>query len=238
MKTPRLPHGARARGFTLIELLVVISIIAILAGFALPVFTSAQKRGRLADSLNNARQCGTALKMYASDHDGSYPYYTDTDDASTKVSSSNAAFETLMPKYSTSKVIFANKTSAWCKGAPSANTSDSTTQYKLLNGQCDWTYVAGLSDTSDPRWPLMATAFAPGGSYTYAKQTSQKGGVWAGTDAIVVLVDHSVKQISDLKDNGTTTFIKRPDRPTENMFTKTDDWLAGETIEILDPMGG
>jgi prepilin-type N-terminal cleavage/methylation domain-containing protein len=236
MKTPRLPRDARNRGFTLIELLVVISIIAILAGFALPVFTSAQKRGRLTDSLNNAKQISTALKMYANDREGSYPLLSNPDDPSTTVSNSNAALETLMPKYSSNKTIFINKTSAWCKqvGGAAANAAN---QYQLLQGQCDWAYVAGLNETADPRWPLLATAFAPGGR-DYVKQPSQRGGVWGGSDAIVVFVDHSAKTISDLKDNGNTTFIKRPDLPTANMFQPDTDWLAGDGIRVLEPMGG
>ena len=80
MKTPRPTSGARTQGFTLIELLVVISIIAILAGFAMPVFSNAQKNGRITDTLNNAKQTSTALKMYAGDHEGAYPYTTEAAD--------------------------------------------------------------------------------------------------------------------------------------------------------------
>ena len=181
MKTPRPTSGARTQGFTLIELLVVISIIAILAGFAMPVFSNAQKNGRITDTLNNAKQTSTALKMYAGDHDGNYPMYTNPDDPSTIVSSSNAAFQILMPRYSASKAIFANKNSAWCKSA-TATVASSTNQYIVQANECDWTYVGGLSETDDSRWPLMATAFAPG-TKTYKKSTSQKGGVWGATDA-------------------------------------------------------
>ena len=239
MKIPRHTGPAHRGGFTLIELLVVISIIAILAGFALPVFTQAQKKGRITNSLNNAKQCSTALKMYAGDHDGTYPYSSNPDDTAAAVTSSNGAFELLMPKYSSNKAIFVEKNSAWCNATGSAGgTADSSNQYKLLQNQCDWAYVLGLSETADSRWPLMATAFAPGGQ-TYSKQASKKGGVWGGTDAIVVYVDHSAKQVSE--PTGMTTgdapYIKRPDKPTANMFTKESDWLDGDTVKVLEPLG-
>ena len=237
MKTPRFRKGSRTEGFTLIELLVVISIIAILAGFALPVFTSAQKKGRITDTLNNAKQTSTALKMYAGDHEGSYPFYTDPADTSTAVTTSNGALELLMPRYSSSKAIFANKNSAWCK-ATGVAAADSTNQYKLLKGQCDWAYVGGLSETDDSRFPLIGTAFKEG-AVTYLKSTSKPGGVWGATDAVVVFVDHSAKVISELATPGEDgAFIKRPDKPAANMFEKdtTGGWLDGDNVKILGPI--
>ena len=237
MKTPQLRTGARTQGFTLIELLVVISIIAILAGFALPVFSNAQKKGRISDTVNNAHQIALSVKMYAGDHDGNYPYLKNPDDSSTGVATSNEAFELLMPRYLNNKVIFANKSSAWCKTGTKVPAS-STNEYKVLAGECDWSYVGGLSENADPRWPMLATAFAPG-TQTYKKATSAKGGVWGATDAVLVTVDGSAKPASDLANAGQDgAYIKRPDISTPtNMFTKDTDWLAGDTVKILEPMG-
>ena len=61
------------RAFTLIELLVVIAIIAILAAILFPVFAQAKKAAKSVVSLSNAKQIGTAEKIYLNDYDDAYP---------------------------------------------------------------------------------------------------------------------------------------------------------------------
>ncbi|MFZ4482747.1 MAG: type II secretion system protein [Chthoniobacterales bacterium] len=53
--------------FTLIELLVVISIIAILASFAVPAVNGALKKGQMTGVLNNARQLTLATQTMSID---------------------------------------------------------------------------------------------------------------------------------------------------------------------------
>src|ERR1044071_6580448 len=62
-----LPRGRR-RAFTLIELLVVIAIIAILAALLLPALTRAKAQGHKSTCLNNLRQMGFSLLMYANEN--------------------------------------------------------------------------------------------------------------------------------------------------------------------------
>jgi len=67
-----LPRAKRA--FTLIELLVVIAIIAILAAILFPVFAQARESARKATCINNMKQIGLGLLMYASDYEETLPW--------------------------------------------------------------------------------------------------------------------------------------------------------------------
>ena len=61
------------RGFTLIELLVVISIISLMMGITLPVFSRVRRQARTMLSMSNQRQIASAMNLYASDHNERYP---------------------------------------------------------------------------------------------------------------------------------------------------------------------
>ena len=60
-------------GFTLIELLVVISIIALLISIILPALSAVKDRVKDGVCLNNLKQIGTAVMVYANEYDQLIP---------------------------------------------------------------------------------------------------------------------------------------------------------------------
>ena len=208
-------------GFTLIELLVVISIIALLAGIALPVYTQVQERGAQTKDLSNAKQIGLGLKLYASDHDGQFPVVAGAGTA-------NEAFAQLIPQYVPTEKIFYLAKSKWTPNVPDevfgteADGSPSATN--LATGENNFAYVNNLTDTSNPNFPLLADGFVTGSPGTYTRDETAKGGVWKGKKAIVVRADLSANVE---KCNNAFKVIGKTGAAAEgDIFASSATWLS------------
>jgi prepilin-type N-terminal cleavage/methylation domain-containing protein len=180
--------------FTLIELLVVISIIAVLASIALPVFTSVQERGFQTKDLSNAKQLALACKLYAGDHDGLFPDkegdVAPPQPALSGASKSNQAFANLVPNYLPSEKLFYLAKSAWSPNIPDEKMTAEADRCEASSN--NYAYEMGLTEVSNPSFPLVADAPATGGaSASYSTTPTAKGGVWKGKRAIVVRCDMS-----------------------------------------------
>ena len=64
--------GGLVTGYLSVVLLVI-TVISLLAGIALPVFGEVRERGNQTKALSNAKQIGTACKIYAAKNDGKFP---------------------------------------------------------------------------------------------------------------------------------------------------------------------
>jgi prepilin-type N-terminal cleavage/methylation domain-containing protein len=73
----------RKQAFTLIELLVVIAIIIILCAFLLPAISAAKERAKRIVCVNNLKQIGDALTLFANDY-GKYPWRVQPEDGGSR----------------------------------------------------------------------------------------------------------------------------------------------------------
>jgi len=174
----------RNQAFTLIELLVVITIIAILAGLAVPAYTIVQRIANQNKGVSNARQVILAMKLFAKDHSSQYPDTVPNPVTGSLAQNANDAFRYMIQeKCAPDERIF---------GCPSGYNPDGTIGLSpnygnaLLPGENHWAMTAGQTDTTvgsmplvfenpaSPSWPPlwnadMAGKIAPGRTWADGK---------------------------------------------------------------------
>jgi prepilin-type N-terminal cleavage/methylation domain-containing protein len=215
-----------AGAFTLIELLVVISIIALLAGIAVPVYQKAIMSGQQASALQSARQIGMALHACADDQGGVYISGT-ANSYGQPIKTSNDAFRSLVPTYLDNEQVFVVPGSK--DGPMTDNKMDPFTEI-LKPGENHYAYVSGLTETSSSLWPLVVDGGNSNGDYTTVQ--GDLGGVWKGTKAIVINTDCSAHMIP-LLGPSTARYIPRFDDPTQDEMQISA--YMGDMVQLLEP---
>ena len=225
--------------FTLIELLVVISIIAILAGIALPAFSQVQVRGKQTKDLSNAKQVYLACKLFATDNNGLYPNMDGQVSPNTAISgngsgiSANEVYACLFPNYLTTEDIFYQAyPGGWCSVVPNNNIA--TAANILPAGTNNFGYMFGLTDTSNPNYPLI---FDAPNTATTQYPTTGKGGLWNGAKAVMVFCDGhgGVMNVDPTSMNvlGNTGQATTADVLTPTSATPA--WMSATTNSVLYP---
>lgn len=73
MSRGRIHHRHHASAVSVVEMLIAIAILAVLVALILPVVNSMRDKAHVAGCLNNLRQIGMGIQLYANDHDGFLP---------------------------------------------------------------------------------------------------------------------------------------------------------------------
>ncbi len=189
--------------------------------------------GAQATALGRAHQIGMGLKIFAADNEGNFPRAGLPEMQGAEVKDSNAAFAVLFPECLTDETLFGNPLSAYQTRPPDNVTDPSYTGKPgktLEPGENVYSYVAGLTDKSDPLAPLVADG--TDGTGHYRTDPKQRGGVWKGRQAIVIHVDDS-GSLETLTGPDDARYIPR--HGGEDKANLLDVSSLGPDVRLLDP---
>ena len=223
-------YNRSRQGFTLIELLVVITIIAILAGLAVPAFNGVQEKARLMQGSNNARQILITLKSYAGDNNGNYP---DSDKAE-QPQTANDAFRLLFKRgLMDDERAF---TAAASPYEPDNNIGEAPNYEEALKaGENHWAMVKGLSDSASGNAPLVFENPTSGGGWppmwncNVAGQ-KKEGRAWKSGKIIIGRNDGSVNGETLEATKGDSVGLKQIANG-KDLFTQFSE--QGEFLDVM-----
>lgn len=230
------------QGFTLIELLVVITIIAILAGLALPTFTKIQEKGNMTKAISNCRQIITVLRIYSSDNNGNYPDAVSSSDTGAGgdpggggSQNSNDVFRRLFIAAAIdNEGIFGCPSSR--DGNPDGNIGTSPGYDEAVKpGENHWAMTAGLSDSASGTYPIVyenpsAGAWPEPTWNADAAGTGALGRTWSGGKVIIGMNDSSVNTEATITAKGSGLQLKgKGGNNAPNVFKQNESTGSGSS---------
>lgn len=223
----------RNHAFTLIEMLVVITIIAILAGLAVPAYTLVQRIAQQNRGVSNARQVILAMKLFSKDHSSQYPDTVPNPVTGGLAQNANDAFRYMIQeKCAPDERIF---------GCPAGYNPDGTIGLSpnygnaLMPGENHWAMTAGQTDTTVGNMPLVfenpaTPSWPPLWNADMAGKIAP-GRTWADGKIIVGRNDGSValEALSDTKGMVGPKVIAS----NLNLFTQASDGIPQRVLQVV-----